>query len=162
METQIKELRFELILPLVHPELFQSRARSPARGFLLYGAPGVGKSILVRAFSCEYLIPMISVAGSDLRSSLAGKTEKNLAQLFNMARAVSMPIFLFFDEIDALLSGRETHGVNSFYSMEANELLQQMQGLVRESNVRVLGATNLPWKLDRAGNSFSIRFPFFL
>ena len=44
--------------------------------------------------------------------------------------------------------------------MEANEILQQMQGIVRESNVRVLSATNLPWKLDKAGN-FKLKLTLF-
>merc|ERR1712217_260823 len=63
---------------------------------------------------------------------------------------MTVPIFIFLDELDVMLSSRGSHGVNTFYSMEANEILQQMQGIVRESNVRVLSATNLPRKLDKA------------
>ena len=102
------------------------------------------------------MIPTIALSASDLRSSFAGKSEKNIAKLFNISRAVESPVIIFLDEIDSMLSGRQTHGVNTFYSMESNEILQQMQGLVRESNVRVIGATNLPWRLDKAGKIFSL------
>ena len=61
------------------------------------------------------MIPTMIISASDLRSSLAGKTEKNIAELFQITRSMKVPIFIFLDELDALLSSRGSHGVKQFY-----------------------------------------------
>ena len=35
MKYQIEQLQYELVLPIIKPELFKARARSATRGFLL-------------------------------------------------------------------------------------------------------------------------------
>jgi SpoVK/Ycf46/Vps4 family AAA+-type ATPase len=57
------------------------------------------------------------------------------------------PCILFFDELDTLGAQRELQGPISI----VNQLLTEMDGISGEKkNVVILGATTMPWRLDRA------------
>lgn len=80
----------------------------------------------------------------------AHNSEKNLAEVFSNARKTA-PTILFFDEIDALGKKRSSAGTDEVTPRVLTTLLQEMDGAVKsKSNVIVIGATNVPNKLDPA------------
>ena len=97
-------LREAVLLPATRPDLFQG-LRSPARGILLYGPPGNGKTMLVRALAGEAHAALLAVSAASLTSRWHGEGEKLMRALFTAA-AARAPAIIFIDEADALLSAR--------------------------------------------------------
>ena len=74
-------------------------------GVLLYGPPGVGKTLLAKATANASKANFISVKGPELLNKYVGESEKAVRSVFNRANA-SAPCIIFFDEIDALCPKR--------------------------------------------------------
>jgi vacuolar protein-sorting-associated protein 4 len=137
-----------VILPIKFPQLFQGK-RKPWRGILLYGPPGTGKSFLAKAVATEAASTFFSVASSDLVSKWLGESEKLVNNLFTMARQ-KRPSIVFIDEVDSLCSARGDTESESARRIKT-EFLIQMDGVGADMDgILVLGATNLPWGLDKA------------
>ena len=67
-----------------------------------------------------------------------------------MARA-NKPAIIFIDDIDSMCSRRDSSGASEASSRIKTEFLVQMQGVgVDNDGILVLGATNIPWRLDGA------------
>lgn len=150
--NEAKKLLYEaVILPVQHPELFEGN-RKPWKGILLYGPPGTGKSYLAKAVATESGAScFFSISSADLMSKYQGESERLVKNLFEMARAKA-PSIVFIDEIDSLVSARDSGGSSQGSSERVKtEFLIQMDGVGKDqTGVLVLGATNLPWSLDQA------------
>ena len=114
----------------------------------MYGPPGCGKSLIAKATANEADATFIHVKSSDLKSKFVGETEKNIAELFEKARA-SQPTIIFFDEFEAL-GGDRTEGQPHERSAVA-QLLTEMDGMdSKDQQILLLAATNEPWAIDPA------------
>lgn len=144
-----KLLRLNIIEPFLRPGLFERFKKTGGGGILLYGPPGCGKTMIARAIAGECNASFLSVGISEILNMWMGESERNLAQLFDKARA-QKPCVLFFDELDALAFSRAK--AQSEHSRTiVNEFLSQMDGFERDNkNVLFLGATNMPWDVDSA------------
>ena len=80
-----------------------------ARGVLLLGPPGVGKSALCKALGNETGRPTLLLDVGALLGSLVGQSEHNLQQALRIADAMS-PAVLFCDEVEKALSGVASSG----------------------------------------------------
>jgi vacuolar protein-sorting-associated protein 4 len=128
--------------------LFQGK-RKPWRGILLYGPPGTGKSYLAKACATEAESTFFSVTSSDLVSKWLGESEKLVATLFAMARERT-PSIIFLDEVDSLCSARG-EGESESARRIKTQFLTEMDGVGSNmEGILVLGATNIPWGLDKA------------
>lgn len=59
LDTQIKEIKEVIELPVKHPELFDALGIAQPKGVLLYGPPGTGKLIhFTIPITYEYEIPI--------------------------------------------------------------------------------------------------------
>ncbi len=145
----IKEaLREAVELPLLHPELFKQMQLEPPRGILLTGAPGTGKTLVAKAVAKETQANFIAVRGAQFLSKYYGESEKAVRELFAKARA-SAPCIVFFDEIDALLSARDS-GQDAVSERIVGQFLAEMDGTNALGSVIIIGATNRPEALDKA------------
>ncbi|MGZ0020557.1 ATP-binding protein [Nitrosomonas sp. wSCUT-2] len=70
-----------------------------ARGILLIGPPGTGKTMLARAIGRLVGLPVVEFRISSLMNSLLGETERRFAQAFQTLAAMS-PNVVFIDEIE--------------------------------------------------------------
>lgn len=149
MEDLKKMLRLHIIEPFLRPGLFAKFKKSGGGGILLYGPPGCGKTMIARAIAGECKASFISVGISEVLNMWMGESERNLAQLFEKARA-QKPCVLFFDELDALAFSRsKAHSEHS--RTIVNEFLSQLDGFERDNrDVLFLAATNMPWDVDQA------------
>ena len=150
LDESIEKLREGIELPLTHPEAFRRIGIRPARGFLLYGAPGTGKTLLAKATARESKANFIATKSSDLLSKWYGESEQQIARLFARARQVA-PTVIFIDEIDSLVPARGGGlGEPQVTERVVNTILAEMDGLEELNNVVVIGATNRPSLIDPA------------
>lgn len=148
LEGAKSSLKEAVILPTRYPQLFEGE-RKPWTGILLYGPPGTGKSFLAKACATEAQGTFFSIKSSDLLSKFLGETEKQVKNLFEMARE-RKPAIIFIDEIDSICGARG-EGEHETMRRVKTEILVQMQGVGSDNKgVLVLGATNLPWEIDPA------------
>ena len=116
---------------------------------LLYGPPGCGKTFIGRAVAGELGAHFISVGLADVLDMYIGTSERNVADVFRLART-NAPVVLFLDEIDALGQKRSLTR-NSGMRTTVNQLLTELDGVdARNEGVYVLAATNQPWDVDAA------------
>ena len=149
MDQVKKEIGLKIVQPLKHPELYKAYGKKTGGGILLYGPPGCGKTFIARATAGEVNAQFISVALSDILDMWIGNSEKNLHNLFEVARA-NKPCVLFFDEIDALGASRADMKQSSGSHL-INQFLQELDGIDQANEgLLILGATNTPWHLDPA------------
>lgn len=145
---ELKEnIRMNIIYPFQNPALFKSFGKKIGGGILLYGPPGCGKTFLARATAGECHARFINIAINDILDMYIGNSEKNLHQIFELARNHT-PAILFIDELDAIGGSRQQ--MRHHHSrMLTNQLLNELDGVDNDnSEILVLGATNSPWFVD--------------
>lgn len=149
MQHVKKEIDIKIIQPLLHPDLYRAYGKKVGGGMLLYGPPGCGKTFIAKATAGQVNARFISVGLNDILDMWIGNSEKNLHELFEIARQ-NTPCILFFDEIDALGASRSDMKQSSGRHL-INQFLQELDGIGNDNEgILVLGATNTPWHLDPA------------
>lgn len=141
----------EIVDFLKNPDKYQKMGAKIPKGVLLYGAPGTGKTLVVKAIAGESGVPFISMSGSEFVEMFAGLGASRVRRLFEQARKVS-PCIIFIDEIDAIGSARSSggSGADSENNQTLNQLLVEMDGFDTSENIIVIAATNRPELLDQA------------
>lgn len=117
-------------------------------GIILYGPPGTGKTMLAKAIATKYNGKFINVTPSMIQSKFYGETAKLIDQLFEIARKNS-PCIIFFDEMDGLFTSRNLIIDNNDRLLKTT-LLSNMDGLITNKDVLLIGATNRLYDIDDA------------
>jgi SpoVK/Ycf46/Vps4 family AAA+-type ATPase len=149
MEDLKKSIRLQIIEPFINPGLFAKFRKKAGGGILLYGPPGCGKTMLARAVANECNASFLAIGIAEILSMWQGESERNLALMFDKARA-QKPCVMFFDELDALAFARSKASSDVSRKI-VNEFLSQLDGFDNQNDqVLILAATNMPWDVDPA------------
>ncbi|KAL7072383.1 hypothetical protein ACQ4LE_008854 [Meloidogyne hapla] len=145
-----RELQELVQYPVEYPELFLKFGMRPSRGVLFYGPPGCGKTLLAKAIAHECQANFISIKGPELLSKWFGEYEANIRDIFCKARAAA-PCIIFFDELDSISKSRHVNaGDSGAADRVINQILTEMDGILSNKNVFIIGATNRPDVIDSA------------
>jgi len=149
MEAVKRRLNVAFLGPMKNPSMRALYGKSLRGGLLLYGPPGCGKTFIARATAGELGARFLSVGLSDVLDMYIGQSERNLHEIFEMARR-QRPCVLFFDEIDALGRKRSLMRESAGRNI-ANQLLAEMDSVGTDNEgIFILAATNHPWDVDTA------------
>jgi AAA+ superfamily predicted ATPase len=161
-DEAVAALRDAIEGPVVDKALRARYGRKPAKGALLAGPPGCGKTLLGAA--CATALATLHgkegaasgyqyVKGPELLNHMLGQSEANVRRLFQNARAHyaehGYPCVVFLDEADALLGRRDVGILQTMNQTIVPMFLTEMDGL-DASCAFVLVATNRPDMLDSA------------
>lgn len=147
---EIKEEIQNLIKMIKNPRKYKSKGAKLHKGVLLFGDPGVGKTLLARAIAGESGVSFIYCTGSTFDEIFVGVGAKRVRQLFQSAREHT-PCIIFIDEIDSLLSkSRRYAKEHSSNRSTINQILAEMDGFTSSESIVVIGATNHEGELDPA------------
>ena len=148
---EAKQELMEVVEFLKNPKKFLDVGAKIPRGVLLMGPPGSGKTLLARAVAGEAGVPFFHISGAEFVELFVGVGASRVRDAFTTAKRAA-PSILFIDEIDAV--GRERGaglgGGHDEREQTLNQILVEMDGFDRETNVIVMAATNRPDILDPA------------
>ncbi len=142
-------IKRSIIYPIRRPDLFPLGF---PRAILLYGPPGCGKTSIAAALSNEIDAEFYPIDATMIMSKWLGESEKRVAQIFNFLRrrAEEVPVILYIDEVDSLLSVRNSEVGGEI--RVRNQFLSEMDGLKSKDSSQlplfIVASTNRPWDLD--------------
>lgn len=134
-----------------YPEKYINMGSTIPKGVLLYGAPGTGKTLMVKALAKESNLPLINTTGSSFCEMYVGVGASRVKKLFKLAKKIK-PCIIFIDEIDAVGRSRskDNSGGDTERATTLNQLLTEIDGFVDSSGIIIVGATNKKELLDKA------------
>ena len=128
-ESAKQALLENVVLPMRLTRQTRSRLlcgiRSGCGSVLLFGPPGVGKTLLAQAAAAEAGADFFSICPSDILSKYMGESEVKLKRLFETARASAKAV-IFFDELDSIALNRGSTDEGAQARRLLSELLLQM------------------------------------
>jgi hypothetical protein len=130
-----------------------------ARGMLLFGPPGCGKTLIARQIGkALHARPPKIVNGPEILNKYVGQSEENIRALFADAEKEqaergddSELHIIIFDEFDAICKQRgSTGGGTGVNDSIVNQLLSKIDGVDSLNNILLIGMTNRKDMLDEA------------
>ena len=164
-EEAVQAIRDTIELPFAHRDLFKRFEHTVPKGFLLYGPPGCGKTLLGKATAynlrqqlktqtgVEHPEFFLHVKGPELLNMWVGESERQVRDLFAQCReraAEGALAFLFIDEAESILGTRRSGRFNSILSTLVPMFCTEMDGLEPLQNVVVILASNRADLIDPA------------
>jgi len=148
---EAKEELVEIVDFLKFPKKYLAMGAKIPRGVLLLGSAGIGKTLLARAVAGEANVPFFSISGSEFVEMFVGVGSARVRDLFSMAKKAA-PAIIFIDELDAIgrHRGSGIGGGHDEREQTLNQILVEMDGFERETNVIIMAATNRGDILDPA------------
>merc|ERR1719506_1897096 len=152
LDKEIQELIEAIVLPMTHKDRFEKVGVTPPKGVLMHGPPGTGKTMMARACAAQTNATFLKLAGPQLVQMFIGDGAKIIRDAFTLAKEKA-PAIIFIDELDAIgqkRSGGDEHSGVRKVQRTMLELLNQLDGFVADTRVKVIAATNRPDTLDPA------------
>src|SRR5947209_8178332 len=164
-EEAIQAIKDAIELPLLHPELFAKFKHATPKGFLLYGPPGCGKTLIGKATAYNLTRQLAEKSGGDVHEYFmhvkgpeilnmwVGESERMVREIFATAREKRregfMP-FLFIDEAESILGTRRASRYSSILSTLVPMFCSEMDGIDSLNDVVIILASNRADLIDPA------------
>ncbi len=165
-QEAVQGIRDSIELPYIHAKLFKRFNHPVPKGFLLYGPPGCGKTLLGKATAHNLRLQVLektgedrpefflSVKGPEVLNMWLGESERQVRDLFSQCRekaAEGHLAFLFIDEAESVLGTRQAGRVGTnILSTLVPMFCTEMDGLEALQNVVVIIASNRADLIDPA------------
>lgn len=149
VESQLETLERTVLLPMLQPDLALSLGLKPARGVLLHGPPGTGKTTIGRLLAHRMKGKFFVIDGTMLADD--HMFHERVGALLDSA-AASSPSVVFIDDADVIFRGGQSRGF-------ARQLLSKLDGLANESQREVclvmtaMSLADMPPALIRSGRA---------
>lgn len=151
----LNEAKQQIMHRIVFPLRYRDKAKilkvATGGGILLYGPPGVGKTMLAKAVANEINAVFFHIKPSDIVRQGVGAAEQLLSELFRIVKGYKLAV-LFMDDIEGLLPSRSKNP-STIMRRIINQYLIETDGLeskVGDNILLILGATNEPEMMDPA------------
>ena len=164
-EAALQAIKDAIELPLLHVELFQKFQHATPKGFLLYGPPGCGKTLIGKATAynltkqlrektgVEMQEYFMHVKGPEILNMWVGESERMVREIFATAREKRsegfMP-FLFIDEAESILGTRRASRHSNILSTLVPMFCSEMDGIDSLNDVVIILASNRADLIDPA------------
>ena len=164
-DQAVQAIRDTIELPFLHRALFKRFEHTVPKGFLLYGPPGCGKTLLGKATAFNLRKQILAetgvdhpefflhVKGPEILNMWVGESERQVRDLFAQCReraAEGSLAFLFIDEAESILGTRRAGRYNSMSSTVVPMFCSEMDGIEPLQNVVVILASNRADLIDPA------------
>ncbi len=165
-DAAVQAIRDSIEMPILHANLFKRFEHPVPKGFLLYGPPGCGKTLLGKATAHNLRRQIqtetgedrpeffISVKGPEILNMWVGESERQVRELFSQCRDKAEEgylVFLFIDEAESVLGTRHGGRVgNAIISTLVPMFCAEMDGMEALRNVVVILASNRADLIDPA------------
>lgn len=168
-EEAISAIKDAIELPLLHPQLFEKFRHATPKGFLLYGPPGCGKTLIGKATAYNLTKQLreksggdddhnvgeyfMHVKGPEILNMWVGESERMVREIFATAREKRregfMP-FLFIDEAESILGTRRASRYSNILSTLVPMFCAEMDGIDSLNDVVIILASNRADLIDPA------------
>jgi transitional endoplasmic reticulum ATPase len=135
-----------------------NRSLNGIKGFIFYGEPGIGKTLMAKVLARELRLSLFFVDGSVIARELYGQSERQIVKVFSAA-AKKRSIILI-DDAESVFPDRDWLKGESWHVAQNNILFHQIDGL-DTSQIALIMTTNKFQLLDSAlkDRLYAIEFP---
>jgi proteasome-associated ATPase len=164
-DQALQGIKDAIELPLLHTELFKKFQHATPKGFLLYGPPGCGKTLIGKATAYNLTKQLrdktgagmheyfMHVKGPEILNMWVGESERMVREIFATAREKRregfMP-FLFIDEAESILGTRRASRYSNILSTLVPMFCSEMDGIDSLNDVVIILASNRADLIDPA------------
>src|SRR6201998_4661621 len=164
-EEALSAIKDAIELPLLHADLFTKFQHQTPKGFLLYGPPGCGKTLLGKATAYNLTKQLkektgeemqqffMHIKGPEILNMWVGESERMVREIFATAREKRkegfMP-FIFIDEAESILGTRRAGRYSSILSTLVPMFCSEMDGIDSLNDVVIILASNRADLIDPA------------
>lgn len=138
---EAKEYLYYISKGLSNPKMFEEEGLKPPKGVIIWGPPGVGKTLVAKALAYESGLPFKDILISNIVNKWYGEPSKKIAEEMKFKGIV------MFDELDTLARARGSY-TNEGTSMVVNTINQVMNE--ENPGTFYIGTTNKLEDIDPA------------